>query len=185
MWCSTPPSLWGPRRARSILARACTLRPDTLMQTSTPSLITLADGAGHTFFGAGGRAMRLHVGAVQGHGGANAALLDEAGVAPLPDPAPAPAIEAVVDGRIRPVFARTFAPATTRLQHMADAAGGAAVVNPASAGLIAGPKGLDPRPCLVAQPEHPAHGLPAPTCIPDRIAAKLAHRFTRLVGFRA
>jgi hypothetical protein len=32
------------------LARAQALRPDTLMQTNTPSNFTLADGAGHTFF---------------------------------------------------------------------------------------------------------------------------------------
>ena len=49
MWCPAPRSL-SAGRARSILARACALRPDTLMQASTPSLITLADGAGHTFF---------------------------------------------------------------------------------------------------------------------------------------
>ena len=50
MWCSTPRSLPGPERAESILARARTLRPDTLMQTNTPANFTLADGADHTFF---------------------------------------------------------------------------------------------------------------------------------------
>ena len=60
---------------------------------------------------------------------------------------------------------------TTRLQHMDDAAEDAAVVDPARTGLIAGQKWLDPRPSLVAQPEHLAHGPTAPTWKPDRIAA--------------
>jgi hypothetical protein len=55
---------------------------------------------------------------------------------------------------------------------MDDPADDAAVVDPARTGLIAGQERLDPRPGLVVQPEHPAHGLGAPIRKLDQIKAQ-------------
>ena len=45
-----------------------------------------------------------------------------------PSPALGPAVEAIVDGRVRTVFTRAIAPSRARLQHVNDPADDAAVV---------------------------------------------------------
>jgi hypothetical protein len=47
-----------------------------------------------------------------------------------PSPALGPAVEAIVDGRVRTVFTRAVAPSRTRLQHVNDPADDAPVVAP-------------------------------------------------------
>jgi hypothetical protein len=47
-----------------------------------------------------------------------------------PSSALGPTIEAIVDGRVRAVFARTIAPSRTRLQHMNDTADDAPIIVP-------------------------------------------------------
>jgi hypothetical protein len=106
--------------------------------------------------------MGLHISAVQRDGAADAALLDQGSIDALPDPAPRPAIEAVVDRGVGAVFDRAIAPAAARLQDVDDSADDAAVIDPASTRLITGQKRLDHRPGIIAEPEQFAHELVAP-----------------------
>ena len=72
-----------------------------------------------------------------------------------------PAIEAIVDRRERPVFIGAIAPATTRLQHMDDAADDPAVVAALRSAQTTRQMRRNPRPLLVAQPKQSsAHRLP-------------------------
>ena len=88
--------------------------------------------------GAGSRAMGLYIGAVDGDGPAKAAVCDQGVVDALPDLAPRPAIEAVVDRGVGAVFGRAIAPAAPGLQDVDDPADDATVVDPASTRLITG-----------------------------------------------
>jgi hypothetical protein len=71
-----------------------------------------------------------------------------------------PAIEAVVDRRVRAVFTWTIAPSCTRLQHVNDAADDAPVVAPIRPRQSRRQMRLDTRPLPVIQPKQAsAHSL--------------------------
>src|SRR5438067_96138 len=77
-----------------------------------------------------------------------------------------PAIEAIVDGRVRAVFTRTIAPSRTRLQHVNDAADDAPIVVPFRPRQSRRQMRFDTRPLSIIQPKQPlAHSL-APESTP-------------------
>lgn len=63
-----------------------------------------------------------------------------------PQPAPGPAVEAVVDRRGRAVFGWAVLPATAFLQYVQDAADHSAIIDPARARLVLRKVRLDRRP---------------------------------------
>ena len=83
-----------------------------------------------------------------------------------PSSALGPAIEAIVDGRVRAVFTRTIAPSRTRLQHVNDAADDAPVVVPLRPRQSRRQMRFDPRPLPVIQPEQTLTHSLAPESIP-------------------
>lgn len=64
-----------------------------------------------------------------------------------------PAVEAIVDGRVRAVFTRAIAPSRTRLQHVNDSADDAPVVVPIRPRQSRRQMRLDARPLPVIQPK--------------------------------
>lgn len=64
-----------------------------------------------------------------------------------------PAIEAIVDRRVRAVLARAIAPPPARLQHMDDAADDTPIVVPLRTRQALWQMTLDARPLLVVQPK--------------------------------
>jgi len=77
-----------------------------------------------------------------------------------PSPALGPAVEAIVDGRVRAVFTRAVAPSRTRLQHVNDPANNAPVVVPIRPRQSRRQMRLDTCPLLVIQPKQTrAHSL--------------------------
>ena len=71
-----------------------------------------------------------------------------------------PAVEAIVDGRVRTVFTRAIAPSRPRLQHVNDPADDAAVVVPLRSPQSCRQMRLDTRPLPVIQPKQTrAHSL--------------------------
>jgi len=77
-----------------------------------------------------------------------------------PSSALGPAVEAIVDRRVRPVFRWTIAPPRTRLQHVNDAADDAAVVVPLRSFQPRRQMRLNARPLPVIQPKQTrAHSL--------------------------
>ena len=77
-----------------------------------------------------------------------------------PSPALGPAVEAIVDSRVRAVFTRAVAPSRTRLQHVNDPADNAAVVVPLRSRQSRRQMRLDTCPLPVVQPKQTrAHPL--------------------------
>ena len=77
-----------------------------------------------------------------------------------PSPALGPAVEAIVDGRVRAVFTRAVAPSRTRLQHVNDPADDAPVVVPIRPRQSRRQMRLDTCPLPVIQPKQTrAHSL--------------------------
>lgn len=77
-----------------------------------------------------------------------------------PSPALGPAVEAIVDGRVRAVFTRAVAPSRTRLQHVNDPANDAPVVVPIRPRQSRRQMRLDTCPLPVIQPKQTrAHSL--------------------------
>jgi len=70
-----------------------------------------------------------------------------------PSPALGPAVEAIVDGRVRTVFTRAIAPSRPRLQHVNDPADDAAVVVPLRSPQSRRQMRLDTCPLPVIQPK--------------------------------
>ena len=84
-----------------------------------------------------------------------------------------PAIEAIVDRRVRPVFIGAIAPATARLQHKDDTANDAPVIVAHRTLQSARQMRRDAPPLLVAQPKQSsAHGLPPNQFEEDRITTQ-------------
>ena len=73
-----------------------------------------------------------------------------------------PAVEAIVDGRVRPVFTRAIAPSRSRLQHVNDPADDAPVVVPIRPRQSRRQMRLDTRPLPVIQPKQTRAHSPAP-----------------------
>jgi len=71
----------------------------------------------------------------------------------VPDLLVGPAVEAVVDRRVRAVFRRAVTPAAAGLQNMQDAADYPSVIDPPGARLVPRQMRLYRRPGIVAQPE--------------------------------
>src|SRR6266705_1563537 len=82
----------------------------------------------------------------------------------LPMSALGPAIEAIVDGRVRTIFGRAIAPARAALEHVDDAADDAAIVLALGSALVGRQVRFNACPLPVAEPEQPfAHrSLPVP-----------------------
>jgi hypothetical protein len=77
-----------------------------------------------------------------------------------PSSALGPTIEAIVDRRVRAVFARAIAPSRPRLQHVNDAADDAPIVIPLRPRQPRRKMGSDTRPLPVTQPKQTApHSL--------------------------
>ena len=70
-----------------------------------------------------------------------------------PDTPRAPAMEAVIDRRGRPVDAWRVPPTATGLEHMDDAANHATIINPMGTRLVFRKQRLNGRPLLITQPE--------------------------------
>ena len=78
--------------------------------------------------------------------------VDQLGEQLLPQPAFAPAVEAIVDRRAWPVGARQRPPAAALAQNEKDAADDPSVVNPHRAGVDLRQQRLDPPPLPIIQP---------------------------------
>ena len=77
-----------------------------------------------------------------------------------PSSALGPAIEAIIDRRVRTVFARTITPSRARLQHVNDAADDAPIVVPIRPRQSRRQMRFDTSPLPVIQPKQtPAHSL--------------------------
>ena len=97
--------------------------------------------------------MRLDVGAVDSGRMGQHARRDQRLQDVAPDLPAGPAVEAVVDRRVRAVFRWAVAPAAAGLQNMQDATDDPPVIDPPGARLVLRQMRLDRRPGIVAQPE--------------------------------
>jgi hypothetical protein len=104
-------------------------------------------------FSAAGRAMRLDRCGIDRQGHTVLAAISQRVEDRLPTPTLRPAIEAIVDGRVRTIFGWAIAPACTRLEHMHDAADDASIVVARRPGEICRQVRRYPRPLPVAQPK--------------------------------
>src|SRR5258708_38443260 len=123
---------------------------------STPSGAAYALEEGPPF-SAGRRAVSLDGGAVDGGAGVDAAVAGQGLEDAMPDALTAPAVEAGIDRRVRPVLHRAIAPPRARLQHVDNTAQNPAVIHVTSALAAPGKMRLDPSPSLVVQPVKLAH----------------------------
>lgn len=108
-------------------------------------------------FAAMGRAVGPDVAAVEGSCIACPSGLGQRGEHGFPEAAPRPAVEAVVDGRARPVRGGAVTPAAARCQDVQDARDDLPVVLPLWSGLILGHERFDHRPLLIREPEQVRH----------------------------
>jgi hypothetical protein len=112
-------------------------------------------------FSAARRAMRFDRGGVDGQSHAVLAAAGERFKDRLPMSALSPAIETIVDRRVRTIVGRAIAPACAALKHVNDTADNASIVIARRAGLVRWQMRLDLNPLLVVQPEQPfAHRSP-------------------------
>src|SRR5688572_8128946 len=82
---------------------------------------------------------------------------------PQPDPLAAPAIEPVIDRRVRTVLDWAVAPAPTRVQHVHNAADHTTVVHPMRAAPAAWQQRLDASKIRLAEPVQLRHPSPHPS----------------------
>src|SRR5579883_2769992 len=102
----------------------------------------------------------------------------------LPNPAPRPAHETVIDRCRRPVLGRAIAPATAALQHMHDAANDTTIIGPLHAPDIRRQVRFDPLPLLIAQPKQVASHRPSGRIRErDSENQQPIHTATYLLGF--
>lgn len=104
-------------------------------------------------FSAARRAMRLNRGGVDRQSQAVPAAAGERFKDCLPMSALGPAIETIIDRRVRTIVGRTIAPACTALKHMNDTADNASIVIARRAGLVRWQMRLYLSPLLVVEPE--------------------------------
>ena len=104
-------------------------------------------------FSAARRTMRLDRGGVDGQGHAVLAAAGKRFKDRLPMPPFGPAIEPVVNRRVRTVVRRTVAPSSAALKHVNDTADDTAIVIASRSGLVRWQMRFDPSPLLVIQPE--------------------------------
>ena len=117
-------------------------------------------------FSAAGRAMRLDRGGIDRQGHAVLAAVRQRKEYSLPTPAFGPAIETIVDGRIRTIFGWAIAPSRARLEHVNDSADDAPIVVARRPGEICRQVRRYPNPLPVVQPKQPfSHQT-----LPSRIA---------------
>ena len=111
-------------------------------------------------FSAGGTTMSFDRGRVERQHNAVFARLGQRFEDCAPSSSLGPAIEAIVDRRVRAVFTRTIAPSCTRLEHVNNAADDAPVVVPIRPGQSRRQMRFDTRPLPVIQPKQTsAHSL--------------------------
>ena len=119
-------------------------------------------------FSAARRAMRLDRGGVDGQSHAILAAAGERLKDRLPMSALGPAIEPIIDRRVRTVVRRAIAPARAALKHVNDTADNASIVIARRSGLVRWQMWFYPSPLLVVEPEQSfAHrSLPRPESAP-------------------
>src|ERR1700692_2341704 len=105
-------------------------------------------------FSAAGRAMCLDRGGVDRQGHAPLAAIGQRLEDRLPMSALGPAIEAIVDGRVRTIFGRAIPPARAALEHVDDTADAARHISLRS-GLMGRQMRLNAPPLPIAEPEQP------------------------------
>src|SRR6185369_687781 len=109
------------------------------------------------------RAMRLDRGGVDGQSHAVLAAAGERFKDRLPMSALGPAIEPIVDRRVRTIIGWAIAPACAALKHVNDATDNASIVIARRTGLVGRQMRLYLRPLLVIEPEQSfAHRSPLP-----------------------
>src|SRR6185437_13335743 len=112
-------------------------------------------------FSAARRAMRLDRGGVDGQSHAIFAVTGERFKDRLPMSALGPAIEPIVDRRVRTIVGRAIAPACAALEHVNDTADDASIVLARRSGLVRWQMRFYPSPLLVVEPEQSfAHRSP-------------------------
>ena len=118
-------------------------------------------------FSAARRAMRFDRGGVDGQSHAVLAAAGERFKDCPPMPALGPAIEPIVDRRVRTIVGRAIAPARAALKHVNDTADNASIVIASRPGLVRWQMRLYLSPLLVVQPEqsfaHPSPPAPEST----------------------
>ena len=104
-------------------------------------------------FSAARRAMRLNRGGVDRQSHAVLAAAGKRFKDCLPMSALGPAIETIIDRRVRTIIGRAIAPACTALKHMNDTADNASIIIARRAGLVRWQMRLYLSPLLVVEPE--------------------------------
>ena len=112
-------------------------------------------------FTARGRAVRLHVGAVDQDLGGRPTSRRQGLEHLAPYAFGAPTDMTIVEGLGRAVALGRILPAAARLQHVHDPADHPSIIDPRHASRLVGQPRLQPRPLLIAQPEL-AHDSPSP-----------------------
>src|SRR6185295_6612124 len=116
------------------------------------------------------RAMRFDRGGVDGQSHAVLAAAGERFKDRLPMSALSPAIEAIVDRRVRTIVGRAIGPACAALKHVKDTADYASIVIALWSGLVRWQMRLYTRQRLVVEPEQPfAHRSPP---VPNQFGGK-------------
>ena len=113
-------------------------------------------------FSAGGAPVSFNRGRVERQHNAVFARLGQRFEDCTPSSSLGPAIEAIVDRRVRTVFARTITPSCTRLQHVNDAADDAPIVVPIRPRQSRRKMRFDTGPLPVIQPKQPRTHLSPP-----------------------
>ena len=121
--------------------------------------------------------MSLDRGGVQRQGDGAFTWLGQSFEDRLPPVFLGPAIEAIVDGRVRAVLARAVAPAASRLQHMDDATDDTPVVIPLRARQVLWKMRLNTPPLLVVQPKQTRTHSLAPYSLPGTMNHGAAIRY--------
>lgn len=110
-------------------------------------------------FSAARRAMRFDRGGVDGQSHAVLATAGERFKDRLPMSALSPAIETIVDRRVRAIIGRAIAPARTALKHVNDAADDTSIIIARRAGLVRWQMWAYQSPLLVVEPEQSFESL--------------------------
>src|SRR6476469_8448467 len=108
-------------------------------------------------FAAMSRAVGAHVATVEGGCVAGPSGLGQRGEHRLPEAAPRPAIEAVVDRGARAVGGWAIAPTAARSQDVQDTGDDLPIVLPLGSGLVLGHERVNHRPLLIREPEQVRH----------------------------
>lgn len=108
-------------------------------------------------FTAKSRTLRLDIGAVDGRASCDRTGRRKRFEHTSPETLAGPAVETVIDRRVRTILFRTINPAASCLQHMDDPGNHPPIIDPSRTGLVLRHERFNRCPLLIGQPKQSAH----------------------------